>query len=116
MEKILVSTSEAAAMMSMSRRQLYHLMETGQLRFMQPGRQRLIPTSELHSYVARSLVPMGLSPLRTRILDTLRTKGPMGPRPLARELGCSHQNVWQALQGLAQKGLVVNDHGRYQLP
>ncbi len=52
MEKLLLSTAEAAAHLSIGRSKLYELMRLGELRSVKIGASRRIPQAALADYIA----------------------------------------------------------------
>lgn len=51
--RILVGVEHAAELVSISRAQLYRLLDTGEISSMKLGRRRLVPVAALHEWVKR---------------------------------------------------------------
>lgn len=54
-EPLLVSVTEAAEMLGISRRMTASLLQSGELRSLAIGRRRMVPVAALHEYIERRL-------------------------------------------------------------
>ncbi len=45
-------------------------------------------------------------PLASRVLELIKTRGPLSARDIARELGATYEKVEEALQYLTERGLL----------
>ena len=59
--RLLYSPADAAAIASISRSELYLLLQSGEIRSFKHGSRRLIPHTELEQWVTRKLADIGTS-------------------------------------------------------